>query len=299
MADERIVVTGCSGFVGRNTVKMLLKQGHHVVGFSRTNPGIEGMEFIKFDITDESNFRTNEYNETTIINAAALTTNDKHGNFEGTNYRSVLKLLALNPKGKFIHISSSSIYDLGKASEQVKEDDFSSGEYRFYNPYSEYKAKAEHALLTGVITRDIPPISLRPHAIYGEDDTTLIPALRERLRGGTIILPDRGEVSHSLTNIKNLLQAIHLGLSYLPLKPEAFNVTDATPVLISDAVNSVLGNHIKIKGIPAKVLLGMVGKILRVSSYEVRQLGLERTYDLTKAKTLLGYEPSEFNIDWA
>lgn len=298
MADERIIVTGCSGFVGRNTVKMLLSQGHHVIGFSRNDPKIEGLEFIKFDITDENNFSTNEYRETTIINTAALTTNDSHGAFEDTNYNSVLRLLALNPEGKFIHISSSSIYDLGKASEQVKEDAFHLGKYKFYNPYGEYKAKAENALLNGFVERGVFPISLRPHAIYGEDDTTLIPALRDRAKSGTLILPDSGLAKHSLTNIKNLLQAIQLGLSYVPEKPEAFNVTDASPVSIAAAATSVIGDHIRIKGVPTKILLSFVGKLVGASAYEVRQLGFERTYDLTKAKTLLGYNPSDFIVDW-
>jgi nucleoside-diphosphate-sugar epimerase len=298
MADERIIVTGCSGFVGRNTVKMLLSQGHHVVGFSRSNPNIEGLEFIKFDITDENNFNTSEYREATIINTAALTTNDKHGDFEATNYNSVVKLLSLNPDGKFIHISSSSIYDLGKASEHVKEEDFQLDRYRFYNPYGVYKAKAENALLSGIVERRIPPISLRPHAIYGKDDTTLIPALRERVKNRTLILPDSGRAQHSLTNINNLLQAIELGLSYIPTRPEAFNVTDANPVTIAEAATAVLGDGIAVKGIPTKVLLSFVGKLVGASPYEVRQLGFERTYDLTRAKTLLGYNPSEFIIDW-
>ena len=298
MNDERIIVTGCSGFVGRNTVRMLLQQGHHVVGFSRSNPNIEGLEFVQFDITNKDNFNTNQYSEATIINTAALTKNDKYGNFEQTNYSSVLNLLGLNPQGKFIHISSSSIYNLGKASEHVVESDFQVDEYRFYNPYSEYKAKAENAILKGAVDRDVQPISLRPHAIYGEDDTTLIPALKEKIRGKTLFLPEGGQVKHSLTNISNLLQAIHLGLSFTPTKPEAFNVTDANAVPIAHAVHSVLGENVQIKGIPTKVLLGLAGKLLGVSQYEVRQLGLERTYDLTKARTVLGYDPADFNIDW-
>jgi nucleoside-diphosphate-sugar epimerase len=206
-------------------------------------------------------------------------------------------LLRLNPEGRFIHISSSSIYNLGKSSTNITEDDFSMGSYPFYNPYGESKAKAEDALLNGVLGRITPPITLRPHGIYGEDDTTLIPKLRERVKAGTLVLPDGGQVKHSLTNIANLMQAIGLGLLYMPSKPEAFNVTDATPVTIAEAAASVLGN-IKIKGIPTKVLLNPVAKMLGVSQYEVRQLGMERTYDLTKARTVLGYDPSGFEIDW-
>jgi nucleoside-diphosphate-sugar epimerase len=298
MADDRIIVVGCSGFVGRNTVKMLLQQGYQVLGFSRTDPKIDGMDFIPFDITDDENYKTEAFREATIINTAALTSNESKGNFERTNFHSVTKLLTLNPEGRFIHISSSSIYDLSKDSENIAETSFELGAYPFYNPYSEYKAKAEEVLLAGRVERTIHPISLRPHAIYGEDDTTLIPALKERVKNGKIFLPSGGRAKHSLTNIKNLLQAVQLGMSYTPTSPEAFNITDANPVSLAYAVKEALGEHIEVKAIPNKLLLSPVGKLLRVSEYEVRQLGYDRTYNLEKARSELNYEPTGFGLDW-
>lgn len=297
MSDERIIVTGCSGFVGRNTVKMLLAQGHHVIGFSRRNPKIPGLEFIHFDITDARNFATSAYREATIINTAALTSSGAKGDFAGVNYDAVMNLLQLNPEGKFIHISSSSIYNLGKASTYIAEDEFKLDQYPFYNPYGASKAKAEHGLLT-YKQRAVAPISLRPHAIYGEDDTTLIPKLRSRVRSGRLFLPDAGNVKHSLTHIDNLLQAIQLGLGYIPSKPEAFNITDGNSVTIATAAYSVLGASVKIKGIPTNMLLTKAAKLLGVSEYEVRQLGMERTYNLDKAKNILGYRPADFTVAW-
>lgn len=298
MSDDRIIVAGCSGFVGRNAVKMLLRKGFHVIGFSRTDPKIEGLEFVKFDLTDERNFQTEDYTEATIINAAAITHGDDVRAYEETNYKAVLRLLELNPAGRFIHISSSSIYDLGKASKMVNEAEFSLTGYKFYNPYSQYKAKAEEALLSGVIPRTVQPISLRPHAIYGEDDTTLMPALEARVRRGRLFLPRGGEAQHSLTHISNLLHAIECSLSYTATKPEAFNVTDSEATTVAYAVRSAIGGQLKIKKVPTSFLLSGAGRLLRVPEYEVRQLGFERTYDLTKAKTVLGYEPSGFKEEW-
>lgn len=298
MADDRIIVVGCSGFVGRNTVKMLLQQGHQVLGFSRTDPNIDGLDFIPFDITDDANYKTESFQEATIINTAALTSNENKGNFEQTNFHSVAKLLTLNPEGRFIHISSSSIYDLSKNSENVTETSFALGAYPFYNPYSEYKAKAEESLLAGRIERKIHPISLRPHAIYGEDDTTLIPTLKERVKNRKIFLPSGGSAKHSLTNIKNLLQAVQLSMFYTPTRPEAFNITDANPVSLAYAVKEALGHHVEVKSLPNKLLLSPLGKILRVSEYEVRQLGYDRIYNLEKACSELNYKPTDFCLDW-
>lgn len=298
MSDDRIIVTGCSGFVGRNIVKTLLHKGFDVIGFSRTNPQIERLQFIEFDLTDERKFNTDEFRHTTIINTAAITRGNDLRAYEETNYKAVLRLLGLNPEGKFIHISSSSIYDLGKPSNMTSEDEFSLTGYKLYNPYSLYKAKAEEALISGVVPRQIQPISLRPHAVYGEDDTTLMPALEERVKRGRLFLPRGGEVQHSLTHISNLVQAVELSLSHNNEKPEAFNVTDSESTTIAYAIKSALGAHIQIKGIPTSILLSKVGKMLRVSEYEIRQLGFDRTYNLSKAKLALGYRPTPFNEDW-
>ena len=298
MADDRIIVTGCSGFVGKHVVQHFISKGHHVIGLSRTDPQIAGLEFRHFDVTDSQNFLTDEFNEATIINTAALTGEDgSQSAYEKTNYWAVLNLLRLNPQGKFIHISSSSIYNLDKASVEVTENDFRIDQYEFYNGYSFYKAKAEHAILKKWIDRDVQPISLRPHAVYGIGDTTLMPKLRERVKLQHLFLPNGGLVKHSLTHVSNLVHGIDCALTYTSEQPEAFNITDANAVTVAQAVRSALGENLTINSVPTKILLGKLGKLLKVSPYEIRQLGMERTYDLSKAKTLLGYNPSNFNVD--
>lgn len=298
MSKNRIIVTGCSGFVGRNLSKELIRQGYDVIGFSRTDPNIKGLTHIPFDITDKSNYRTKEYTKDTIINTAALTKDGKEGDFREINYEAVLDLLSLNPEGKFIQLSSSSVYDLSKASVDVSETAFSVGSYKFYNPYSETKALADAAIMKEIVPRKVPPLILRPHAIYGEDDTTLLPMLMERIKEGSVPLPDGGKMAHSLTNVKNLIQAIILAIHFDSDKVETFNVADSNPVTIAHAVHALAGEEVKITSVPTKLLLGFMGRALGVSPYEIRQLGYERTYNITKAQNLLSYKPKPFELDW-
>lgn len=299
MSDNRIIITDCSGLVGRSIATELIRQGRHVIGFGQTNPNIAGVEYKEFDLTDDNSFRTEEYRESTIINTAALTSQSEQATAcEKTNYLAVLKLLALNPKGKFIHISSSSIYNLKRASFYVSEGSFSSDAYSFYNTSSFYRAKAEHALLSGVVQRDVAPISLRPHAIYGPGDATLLPALLDRVKNNHLTLPRAGKVKHSLTHVTNLIHAILCSLEYSSATPEAFNITDAHPVVLADAIKVAMGEEIKVRGVPTKLVTSRLGQLAHVSPYEARQLGFERTYDISKALYLLKYKPAEFHVDW-
>lgn len=292
-----IVVTGASGFVGRNLSKHLIKQGHEVVGLSRTDPHIEGLNFIPTDLTNRANLPS-EFRIATVVHCAALTSDGKSPDFAKINHLGTVNALQLNPEGKFIHLSSSSIYDLGKSSELVRESEFSYGKYKFYNDYSASKAEAEQYLLESEWNRTVAPVSLRPHGIYGEDDTTLLPRLMERIKVGSIVLPNGGSVLHSLTNIKNLIQGIEKAITFDTAKVEAFNVTDAEPILISTAVQLAAHESIKISSVPTKMLLGIGGKLAGVSEYEARQLGFNRTYSIEKAKSVLGYSPTVFQLDW-
>lgn len=292
-----IVVTGASGFAGRNISKYLIQQGHEVVGLSRSNPHIMGLNFRQTDLTDISNLPT-EFRTATVVHCAALTADGKSNDFINTNYFGTINALQINPEGKFIHLSSSSIYDLSTSSELVEEDEFRLDKYKFYNDYSLTKSKAEQYLLDSEWNRTVAPISLRPHGIYGEDDTTLLPRLMERIKVGSITLPNGGNVLHSLTNIQNLIHGVEQAMNYDNTTIEAFNITDAEPVLISSAIQSAAKEDIKISSIPTKMLLGIGGRLAGVSEYEARQLGFNRTYSIEKAKTVLGYNPSSFQLEW-
>lgn len=298
MSDNRIIITDCSGFVGRNIATELVRQGRHVIGFGPTNPNIAGVEYKEFDITDDNSFLTEEYRESTIVNTSALTSQSEQATAcEKTNYLAVLNLLALNPKGKFIHISSSSIYNLKRASFYVSECSFSSDAYSFYSASSFYRAKAEQALLSGVVKRDVAPISLRPHAIYGQGDATLLPALLDRVKNNHLTLPKAGKVRHSLTHVTNLVNAVLCGLEYNSSKPEAFNITDAHPIILAEAITAAMGEGIKLRGVPRNLVTSKLGQLAHILPYEARQIGFERTYDISKALYLLNYKPTEFHIE--
>jgi len=291
---EPIVITGVSGFVGRTIAKDLLSKGLPVVGMSRTNPEIPGLNFIRTDLSSVATLPT-DFTRSTVVHCAALTEDGKGPAFKSVNFEGTKRALQLNPEGKFIHLSSSSIYRLDRPSYHVREEEFSVNSYSFYNEYSRTKALAEDLVLNKTAERTVAPVSIRPHGIYGPGDTTLLPKLLKRIKKGRLILPEGGRMMHSLTHIDNVVQAINLSMSVENKKAEAYNVSDANPVIMYEAIKMIVAQPLKIYAIDTAVALQLSKISGQISEYEVRQTGFERTYSSGKAKKQLGYKPKSFS----
>lgn len=291
---HKVLVTGVSGFVGRNVAKkLIMSTDYEVYGVSRSDPQIAGLKHVKADIrfSPENSF-VQQFSHSTVVHCAAYAADGVNPLFAETNIGGTENMMKINPGGKFIHMSSSSIYDLTGDSHNVEEDDFTL-ESPFYNDYSRTKASAEQMVLASM--REIPSITLRPHAVYGRDDTTLFPKIAKRVKNFSLLLPGGGQTIHSLTHIDNLVDAVIQTIQFSPSSATAFNITDAHPILLETAVKLMLKDKVKrIKNVP----VGLAETLARTklfSLYEIKQVGYDRTYDISRARTLLNYTPTGFS----
>jgi nucleoside-diphosphate-sugar epimerase len=201
---------------------------------------------------------------------------------------------------RIVHLSSSSVYDAFVPSIRVRED--APAATRFLSSYSATKALAESELA------GLDAVILRPHAVYGPGDTTLLPRILAAVRRGRLMLPDGGRALHQLTHLDRLVDAVRLALA--PGAPAgAYNIADASPRPLSEVVAEFLrrrGVEARVVGIPTRAAFALAGTLERIARttggrprltrYAVSQLGFERTYDLEAARTRLGYRPSETTL---
>jgi nucleoside-diphosphate-sugar epimerase len=201
-------------------------------------------------------------------------------------------VVASFPGARFVHISTSSVYDAFTPSVTVRED--APRARRFLSSYSESKAAAEGELPADAVV-------LRPHAVYGPGDRTLLPRILSAVRAGRLRLPEGAAVSHTLTHIDNLVLAASLALTG-PVG--IYNIGDDTDVLLSAVLAEFVkrrGRDARIVSIPYRTAFAAAGALERVAAvtrsrpritrYAISQLGLERTLDLTAARERLGYRP--------
>lgn len=286
----RIAVTGASGFVGGAVATALVARGHDVTGFGRREAGWSVGTYEQWDLA--SGPRSGDFEA--VVHSAALADDwATIGDAMLANRLGTRTVVASFPGARIVHISTSSVYDAFTPTVRVQE-----GEplpTRFLSAYSESKAAAESEL-------PVDAVILRPHAVYGPGDTTLLPRILAGIRGKRLVLPVGARVRHTLTHIDNLVQAVELSLT---APAGTYNVGDDTDVQLSAVLTEFLARRGRadatITAIPyraafaaaaaAETLARARGTRPRLTRYAVSQLGLERTLDLTAAREKMGYRP--------
>ncbi|CAN5438433.1 NAD(P)-dependent oxidoreductase [soil metagenome] len=309
----RIAVTGASGFIGGVIASALAMPefGHEVIGYGRTPGGWSYRSHVAnashYRIWDVARGRlTSETTVDAVVHCAALADDwaplaeAMRVNRDGT--RNVVRSF---PDTRIVHLSTSSVYDAFRPTVNAEESAAPAG--RFLSSYSQSKAAAEAELI------GTDAVILRPHAVYGPGDTTLLPRLLAGIRRGRLTLPEGAAVHHTLTHIDNLVAAVILALD--PDAPAGvYNVGDDEPVLLSAVVAELLAkkglSDVSLHRIPYGTAFALASAVElahrvggrgrpRVTRYAVSQLGLERTLDLSAARTRLGYRPRPTSLEGA
>ncbi len=282
----KVIVTGGSGFVGGQAVAALLQAGHDVTEVGR-RPGSNA----RFFRSDFQVGRMPRFGDAVVLHCAAVTEDGWSDDVADANLRLTMAALELGD-GNFIHLSSSSVYDLSKRSANTKTEE-ATGEYRWYNSYGPSKLAAEMLVRESRTQATI----LRPHGVYGAGDTTLAPRLRRAARFGVLPLPNGGHAVHQLTWVGNLVHAILSALEARLPGVNTFNIADPEAVTVRAAALAAIGRHPVINvPLSAAITAARVAERLpgrsALSVYSILQLGMDRTYDIEPAKDLLGYRPA-------
>jgi 2-alkyl-3-oxoalkanoate reductase len=266
------------------------ERGHEVIGLSRRGPD------VFWDITRGPLSGAPAVDA--VVHCAALVRDgpmepaDVAVNVEGT--RNVLNSF---PRAHIIHISSASVYNPWVPQDLVREDAPPPG--RWLNGYGETKRAAEEA----VFRLRPDAVVLRPHAVYGPGDTTLLPRiLRARVAGHQLAVGD-GRNRVTLTAIANLVDAVAAALR----RPQAsgpFNIGDPDTPTVAEVFECFLrslGLPVAIAWIPRAVawhaaivsehLPGRRERLL--SRYAVNQMSLDFTLNLDRARRELNWEATQ------
>ena len=284
----RVAVTGASGFIGGAVLRGLRERGHEVIGLSRRGPD------RSWDIT--SGPLSYPPAVDAVVHCAALVRDGRvQPAYQAVNVEGTRHVLTTFPRARIVHLSSASVYDPWVPKDQVSEN--APPSRRWLNGYGETKWAAE-----ALVARLRPDGAiLRPHAVYGPGDTTLLPRLlRARVAGRQLAIGD-GSNRITLTAIANLVDAVAATLNR-PGAAGPFNVGDPDTPAVADVFEHLLrslGQPASITWIPRSVAwcAALVSERLagprepRLSRYAVNQLSLTCTLRLDRARRELGWEP--------
>ncbi len=306
MATERfiaimktIAITGASGFTGGAIARHFHAMGWRVLAFGRrSHPDLpEDIHYQQWDIA-AGTIAIKEVVDVVVHSAAMVDDSGKLEHFMRVNVDGTQNVLdSFRDAGQFIHISSSSVYDPFAEKINIRED-FPYG-LRYFNAYGETKMLAEKTVLGDKCSNKV---ILRPRAIYGEGDTTLLPRLLNLQRGQYILGIGTGDNEISITYIRNFCHAIEK-VSERRFGSEIFNITDKETITqrqLLARIAELIGQDLKPLFIPRNIIdpvakvsdwLSRRGIKTRLSSYAIHNLAETFSLDISKAQDLLDYQP--------
>ena len=311
----KILVTGGGGFLGRFVARRMRRAGHDVTILGRNSYPFmerEGFAAIKQDICDRDglihSFKGfDEVHHTASLTGISVTREPFYRiNVEGT--RNVIEACLANSVKKLIYTSSPSVVYGGHDQEMV--DETAPYPHRYLAHYPETKALAEREVLHANKPGMLLTVSLRPHLIWGPEDTNLIPRLLDRARKGRLRIVGDGGNMADVTYVENVAQAHQLASEKLvdgsPVCGRAYFITNGEPVKVWEFINNILlgvGMQPVTRTIPFRLAylvglgLEMFHSLLRLklepimSRFLASQLATDHCYNIEAARKDLGYEP--------
>ncbi|MDA3813002.1 MAG: NAD(P)-dependent oxidoreductase [Candidatus Cloacimonetes bacterium] len=247
---NKILITGISGFIGRNVLRLLIQNYDSITAIIRpgTKPErikefVDKVEFIEIDLTDIPTLKTylDENSFEIIMHIGAVRGGRKFSNSDyfGANVNATEQLIinAKDNDSKFIFCSSVGVFGViplelpANNSTKRLEDNY----YHFT------KIRAE-AIIQKYVLYGLKAAVIRPSITYGTNDYGFPYTLTKLINKKLLFLPDQDVIIH-LANINVIIQSF-VRLMEIDYRPGVcYNVADSHPVelhKLADFINNEL-----------------------------------------------------------
>ena len=319
---KKILITGSAGFVGQALVARFHQMGYSVIAIDVNKHEVpQGVQMIQLDITDKDQvielFKNQNINSI-IHNASIVHTKQSQEkiiwkvNYEGSSH--ILESAQLSKTvQKIVYISTASAVYEGKDIENGNEElSYSSISQA---PYADAKIAAEKKLLADNGKNNIAICAIRPHIIFGPNDSRFLPTILEKAQKNKLKYGvGKGDKLSDFTYIDNLIDAIELVEKKLSIDDitagKPYFVTNGEPMEFFSFVNlflQELGYPQVKKRIPYKLAYfvasikeawdtfvkgGTLNSESGFSRFTIRYLCTHHYFSINQAKKDFGYSPS-------
>ena len=299
----KVAVTGATGFLGGHVAKALFELGVEVVALGRQPDklGAMPMKTVQCEITDFETLRTAFRGCNAVVHAAALSSPwGQRAAFWQSNVigsRMVSQACQLEGIARLVYISSPAV--VFDDCDAINLPDNAPYPRRFSSHYAATKCVAEQNLRSS----QTPCVILRPKAIYGVGDTSLLPRIIKAARAGRLPQIGTGNNLIELTHVSDATRAVLLALE-MPLIDHAvpYTITGFERVQLWNVIGRVLEGFNISSSLPVislSVALGIARTLEtialitqrepRLTRYTAQILARTQTYDTTRATLDLGY----------
>ncbi len=282
----KVVVTGSTGFLGKEICKQLREKGFRVKEFSRSR----GFDLLKKEDCEKACEKA-DY----VVHSAAIISEREKNIMEAVNVQGTKNILEAAAKARvkhFLHVSSTSVYGMPKG--ELTEESEKHPKYL----YEKSKLEAEKVVLS--FQEMLPVTIIRPPIIFGANKTW--EKIIEYAKSKSPV-PGDGKNPFQFGYIKNIASAIVFLLGKEEAFSEAYLVADDEKKSFEEVVKLFrreLGLSEKTVKIPLWIALTGAygieffakarGKYTSYSPENVKRLAKRMEYDISKIKNL-GWKP--------
>jgi len=308
---KKVLVTGANGFTGSYLCKHLVEKGYHVRGLVRRSSKLDALKGIDIepayaDLADASNANALEaaMKGVDIVYHVAATYRTEgvprkyfwQVNVEGT--RHLLEAANRANVARFVHCSTVGVQGEIKNPPATEDAPFAPGDV-----YQESKLEGEKLARRFFEEKKLSGTVVRPVGIYGPGDTRFLKLFRF-IHNGKFRMLGSGKVLYHLTFVEDLVAGIALAGEKPNIEGEVFTIGGKEYLPLSALVEKiarVMNVPVPRKSFPVWPVwcAGLACEIL------CRPFGIEpplyrrrvdffikdRAFDITKARTKLGFEP--------
>ena len=311
----RIVVTGATGSLGTALMYRLRDQNHSLLGLGLSEAKLkslsdEGFEMKRCDIGDLATLTEYVADCDVVIHCAAFAApfgSKKRffqTNVQGT--KNVFEAVKNSSVSRVIAISSASIFD-GMKHDLPHADDTPGPKYRPKHHYGASKYDAELVCLSQPGDKWI---GLRPRAVFGKGDQTLIPRLKRLIGKSHYKTIGKGEHLIDVTCLSNFIDAVCLAIN-APNDSlgKFYNISNGDPRTFNSIMKTYTSKYPssfkqrKIPYFPVYLLANLNNLIAnlvpgkkwepRITPYGLRQVTTSLVLDISGAKEGLGWTPKK------
>lgn len=311
----KVLVTGGSGFIGRHLVWRLAAEGCEVL-FSGRNAQAAAevialspapVRWLSLDHGSpqaEALLADASQGCDAMVHCAALSSPwgspqaFAQANLDST--AEVINACRVNQVRRLVHLSTPSLYFDFRDRLGIREDQ------PLPHPVNDYaRSKAQAEVLLGQAGLG-ECVILRPRAVFGPWDATLMPRLLRVMQRGAIPLMRGGRAQLDLTCIDNLVQAVWLALTRpLPRALCVYNLSNGTPLSFKELLEKMARQFdlpLRTRRLPWR-LVDRVAYLLElrarlgngaeplITRYGAGVLAFSQTLDISAIERELGYRP--------
>ncbi|MFQ6102982.1 MAG: NAD-dependent epimerase/dehydratase family protein [Candidatus Glassbacteria bacterium] len=303
----KVLVTGATGFTGGHLARRLLAEGAGVRLLVRPGRDVRfleerGAEIVLGDLTDAVSVETAVEEVDTVYHIAALYRQEgvSRKAFEKVNIDGTRNLLEASRKAgvrRFVHCSTVGVQGEIKNPPATEEHPYNPGDH-----YQWTKMEGEKIALK-YFTEGLGGVVFRPVGIYGPGDRRFLKLFRF-IKKGKFKMFGSGNVLYHMTYIDDLVDGIILVGTVPKIEGEIFTIGGESHTTLNDLVNliaevlNVKVSRIKypvwplwIAGALCEIVCKPFGLEPPIYRRRVEFFIKDRAFDISKAKTMLGYKP--------